>query len=529
MDEDKSKGDAAVQEIPATTKETPTASLESGILEPQEPHLGHGELEVIKIRDGNPVLRKLREAELWLDHKLKIEGMGAERIPESQRRPPHVANMMVFWFSLLMSPGYISLGMLGPIFGLSVSKSIGLTVVSTATGSIVPAFTATLCPALGLRQIAASRFAFGIWGSKFCGFLNIVVNIGFGTINCIVAGQLLRAVSDDSISDVAGIVIVLAASYLISFFGFRIIHQYESVAWVLIFVLLCCNYGLSARFYSPTPGLSYVSGLDETGSALSYFAILFGASAAWCSMSGDYYIHYPTNTNKWMLFTLTWIGLALPTMFVSILGNLLGGTVNSNEDMADLYESGGFGALIVGTMRPSGFAKFVGVMYTLSFIGNEVAILYSSSLSIQLWGRHFMAVPRFIWNTLLAAISLGLAWGGRHDLESIISNALSLIGYWTICFGLILAIETFYFRPKIGYDVEGWQDKDRMPLGLAGCTTLAAGIGVAFVGMAQTWYIGPAAKPIGAYGGDVGNYIVLVCVGILYPILRKLELKYIGR
>jgi purine-cytosine permease-like protein len=120
-------------------------------------------------------------------------------------------------------------------------------------------------------------------------------------------------------------------------------------------------------------------------------------------------------------------------------------------------------------------------------VGNEVAILYSSSLSIQLWSRYCMAVPRFIWNTVLAAISLGLAWGGRHVLHSIISNALSLIGYWTICFGLVLAIETFYFRPKIGYDLEGWQDKDRMPLGLAGCATLAAGIGVAFIGMCQTW------------------------------------------
>lgn len=120
-------------------------------------------------------------------------------------------------------------------------------------------------------------------------------------------------------------------------------------------------------------------------------------------------------------------------------------------------------------------------------VGNEVAILYSSSLSIQLWGRHFLAVPRIVWNTLLAAISLGLAWGGRHVLHSIISNSLSLIGYWTICFGVILAIEVFYFRPKIGYDVEGWQDKDRMPVGLAGISTLLAGIGIAFVGMAQTW------------------------------------------
>ncbi|KAL6249913.1 hypothetical protein RBB50_002214 [Rhinocladiella similis] len=514
--------------VGATATDLP-ASLENGVVDENTTRFGHGEVDVIKIQEGNAVLRKLREAELWLDRKLKIEGMGAERIPDSERRPPHVLNMVIFWFSLLMSPGYITLGMLGPTFGLSVNKSIGLTVIGAATGSIVPAFTATLCPALGLRQIAASRFAFGILGSKLCGLLNIAVNIGFGTINCIVAGQLLAAVSDNSITDVAGIIIVVAVSYAVSFFGFRIIHWYESVAWVLIFILLLCDYGLSARYYDPHPGRSQISGLDETGSALSYFAIIFGGAAAWCSMSGDYYIHYPTDTNKWMLFSLTWTGLAVPTIFVTTLGNLLGGIVTSHEDMGNVYDTGGFGALIVATLRPSGFAKFVGVMYTLSFIGNEVAILYSSSLSIQLWGRHFLAVPRIVWNTLLAAISLGLAWGGRHVLHSIISNSLSLIGYWTICFGVILAIEVFYFRPKIGYDVEGWQDKDRMPVGLAGISTLLAGIGIAFVGMAQTWYIGPAAKPIGAYGGDVGNYFVLVIVAMLYPVLRSLELKKFGR
>lgn len=80
------KGDDVVNE-------TSAASLEAGTIENQEGHLGDGELEVIKIREGNPVLRKLREAELWMDHKLKIEGMGAERIPESQRRPPHVINV----------------------------------------------------------------------------------------------------------------------------------------------------------------------------------------------------------------------------------------------------------------------------------------------------------------------------------------------------------------------------------------------------------------------------------------------------
>lgn len=99
-----------------------------------------------------------------------------------------------------------------------------------------------------------------------------------------------------------------------------------------------------------------------------------------------------------------------------------------------------------------------------------------------------MAVPRFVWNTLLAAISLGLAVGGKNHLADIITDFLSLLGYWTLCFGTILAVEHFWFRPRIGgYDLEGWQDQDRMPLGIAGCISLALGIGVSFLGMNQTW------------------------------------------
>ncbi len=56
-------------------------------------HHGTGELEVIRIREGSSILRKLRAAESWMDKKWKIEGMGAERILENERRPPKIANV----------------------------------------------------------------------------------------------------------------------------------------------------------------------------------------------------------------------------------------------------------------------------------------------------------------------------------------------------------------------------------------------------------------------------------------------------
>ncbi|KAF2670966.1 hypothetical protein BT63DRAFT_370758 [Microthyrium microscopicum] len=488
---------------------------------------GRGELEVIEMRERISILRKLNAAEAWLDKKFGIETTGADRIPEDERRPPSIINMILIWFSMNITPGLITLGLLGPVFRLSVDDSILITVFGTAIGAVIPSFTATLSPQTGLRQIAVSRYAFGIWGAKICGLLNILINIGFGTVDCIVAGQLISAVSGGKVSIAVGIVILCVVSFMISLFGFRIIHKYEQVAWILILILLCVQFGQSAKYFSPTPGLSYSSGRAKTGAALNYFALVFGQVAGWASISGDYYVHYPANISKWLVFGLTWIGLFIPTVFVLILGNQYGGIILTNTTLSGIYDENGIGALILATMAPSGWAKFVCVIYSLSFVACVTAIYYSSSLSIQIWAKHFMAVPRFVWNAILAAISLALAWGGREHLSDVIVDFLSLLGYWTVCFGTILAFEALWFRPRNGgYDLEGWQDQDRMPLGIAGCLSLAIGFGMSFLGRE---FIGPAARAIAPAGGDLGNYITLAAVILTYPPLRQLEIKYVGR
>ena len=121
-------------------------------------------------------------------------------------------------------------------------------------------------------------------------------------------------------------------------------------------------------------------------------------------------------------------------------------------------------------------------------VANTIANIYSSALSIQLWGQHFIAVPRFLWCFVLSAITLALAWGGRNKLETIINNLVSMIGYWTVAFATILFIEHFWFRRRLGgYDLTAWQDNKRMPVGVAGVAALLIGIGFSFLGMDQTW------------------------------------------
>jgi purine-cytosine permease-like protein len=268
---------------------------------------------------------------------------------------------------VLLSPTMIPIGMLGPTFGLSVHTSVILTVFSALIGTVVPAFTATLSPPSGLRQVAVARYSFGIWGAKLCGLLNIIVNGGYAVIGAVVGGQLLVAVSEDTIPQAAGIIIIVTIGFLVSFCGFTLIHQYERYAWIVALVLICVTWGQSARYFSSTPRLSSVTGIDYSGSCLSYFAIVFGVACSWCPITGDYYIHYPADTKKWLVFALTYFGQTIPTIFVGILGNYFGGIIASHDELSAIYKAKGTGALILATLRPIGWAKFACIIFALTF------------------------------------------------------------------------------------------------------------------------------------------------------------------
>lgn len=48
-------------------------------------------------------------------------------------------------------------------------------------------------------------------------------------------------------------------------------------------------------------------------------------------------------------------------------------------------------------------------------------------------------------------------------------------------------------------------------------------------GMSQVWYIGPLAKLVGEYGGDMGNYVGFAFAALVYAPLRWFEVRKFGR
>lgn len=141
----------------------------------------------------------------------------------------------------------------------------------------------------------------------------------------------------------------------------------------------------------------------------------------------------------------------------------------------EAYTDHQLGGLLRTIYHPSGWSKLCLVLLTFSVLGNNIAIFYSSGLSLQLLGHYFHAVPRFLWSLLVAIVIAVLAIAGQESLSAIITNFVSLLGYWTVSFTFILLIEDRWFRRREGYNLAVWNLVEKLPVGAAAVFGLLAG------------------------------------------------------
>lgn len=70
----------------------------------------------------------------------------------------------------------------------------------------------------------------GYWPSKLACILNLIMQIGWGIIGCIIAGQMFSAVNGKGLSIAVGCVISALCIGLLATFGIAILHKFERCA-----------------------------------------------------------------------------------------------------------------------------------------------------------------------------------------------------------------------------------------------------------------------------------------------------------
>jgi len=375
----------------------------------------------------------------------------------------------------------------------------------------------------------------GWWPSKLIVILNIIVLLGYSLLDCVVGGQILSAVSPNgSMSVVVGIIIVAVITWAVTTFGISVFHYYERFAFIPQIIVFSILFGISAKHYDLTTP-SAGDPRTVAGDRLSFFSICLSAAITYGGLGADYFVYWPTSTSRLSIFAATLLGLSVSFTYALVLGIGLGSGITSYQPYSNAWTNSqggsGSGALLVAGFEPlHDFGKFCAVIAALGVIANTIPPTYSSGVDFQILGRYAAKVPRVIWNTIGAIIYTVCALAGRNHLAVIFTNFLALMGYWVAIWVAIILEEYLIFRRSAkAYNWAAWNDREKLPLGIAALVAFLVGYGGSVISMAQVWYIGPIARLIGEYGGDAGNYVGFSCAALVYPPLRWLELKKFGR
>ncbi|KIW96771.1 uncharacterized protein Z519_02162 [Cladophialophora bantiana CBS 173.52] len=470
---------------------------------------------------------------LRLETLARMEARGIERVPETLKAEKvtmgDYVQMCLVWFSANLTANNAMIGMLGPIvFGLGLTDAMVLATFGALLGGAASGYIATFGPVSGNRTLVICRYTMGWWPSRLCVALNIVIMLGYGLIDVLIAGQILSAVNGGGMTVIVGVIISSVISLFIVLFGIRLFHQYERWAWVPQAAVFLILVGVAGPYFDPS-SVSTGGGSVRSADQMSFFFLCVAGPLAWSPASADFYVYFPTSSKRWKVLIATTIGLGGSCVISNLIGIGLASGIPLRQAWADAVEISS-GALFVEAFRPLGnFGHFCSVILALGLISNNVPGTYSAALSFQLLGRWFNYLPRVFWTTIAVVIYTVCACAGRKHLFTIVEGFVVIMGYWTAVWVALTMEEEFIFRRGTRkYDWTDWNDKNKLPIGIAALIAFCVGWVGAVLGMWQTYFTGPLARLVGD-GIDLGIPVAASWGALVYPPLRYLELKYIGR
>ena len=422
-------------------------------------------------------------------------------------------------------------GFLGPlVYNLGWTDCVYIAIFANALAACGPAYTATFGASSGLRTMILGRFFMGYWPAKLASLLNIIMQTGWGIIGAILVGQMLSAVNGGGMTIAVGCVVGALGIGLLATFGLGILHAYERYAWIPQLVALFTLIGSSGRDWN-TSLASVGDSRTIIANRCCFFTIEFSGLIGFSAISSDFYVYHPVRTNRRLTFLMTWLGIWTSVMFGSFIGVGIATGVSANPAWADAYAISS-GALLKACYEGlGGFGDFCVVILALGAIQNNAPPTYVGALSIQSLGRYAKRVPRWTWSLFLTAVELVCSVAGRNSLFNIFENFLPIMSYW-VCPWLTIFVEEhllFHVLRGLAFDWAVWEDRKRLPVGAAALLAWLVGWAGAITGMAQVWYTGPVALSVGGTGGDIGAWMSIAFAGAVYPPLRYIELRRLGR
>jgi len=443
---------------------------------------------------------------------MDIENRSIEFIPENERygKP---SRLFTIWFSANMQVTTLVVGTLGVAAGLSVFWTIVGLILGNLIGTIFMAGHSAQGPHLGIPQMIQSRAQFGVLGAGLPLFIVVISYILFTAANGVVMRDSIKSIY--YMNDNTAIILFGVLTLIISYIGYELIHKmgvYMSALSGLIFA--------AAAFVAfQRPFSAHAFSLSTHGYVNSAFMLVVAQAASWTLGFGPYVADYsrylPKNISTKQTFWFSYVGNALGSTLVMILGAILAGGI------ADVTKDPGTGlaGLFAGWSRPALVIIVLGVLEI------NVLNLYSAYMSTTTIFTGFKGMARISKSTkffimaLIAVLATAIAVGTQYHFNDYFSDILVAQIYVLVPWSSINLVDYYLIR-KGRYSVPDMYNEDGI-YGKYNWGTLmifAVSIAVQIPFMDMSFYHSYFAKMIGA---DVSWIPSLLVPGALYYFANR--------
>ncbi|MFA7496491.1 MAG: cytosine permease [Acidithiobacillus sp.] len=277
-------------------------------------------------------------------------------------------HQLLFWFYGNLQVFSISIGYVGPAYGLNFLYSTIAGISGLAFGTIFMALHAIQGPVTKLSQMVQSRYQFGIYGNLLPSLSALVMFSSFALLNCIFISDGIRKIYH--VDGYYTFLFTIAMAAFLAVNGHLVIIRLFKYLTILSLPLLCVFtvyiFTHSFGLHSPTR-FSFVSFII-TFSVAASFNITFSPYVS------DYTREVSEDVGATRLGLTVFFGAFLSAAWLLIIGAWLSHNGLSKNPIYDIYK--------LGNSLYNGYGTLLLLIFSISLIGNVSINIYSGATTL---------------------------------------------------------------------------------------------------------------------------------------------------